>query len=279
MESSAGDGVPVKTDTEFPALSTIRFERDGAALFVTLNRPEKLNAVNRRLHDELPLAISWAEADPQSDILVLTGAGRGFCSGGDVAGQANSSTGTNSPRGPYDVASKGESMMELLLRLEKPTIAMVNGPAVGLGASVALFCDLVIMADEAVIGDTHIRVGLVPGDGGAVIWPLLIGPARAKELLMTGRLINGREAADLGLVNYSVPLAELRTRTMNLVEELARQPTYALRATKYAVNRHIRAALHNAMDVALALELISLAKPEHHEAAMAFVNRRNGAPT
>jgi enoyl-CoA hydratase len=260
--------------SEFPAFEHIKYERDGDILFLIFNRPEKLNAVNRTLHNELVPSITWAEQDPDSKVIVFTGAGRGFCAGGDVAGQASSPTGTNSPRGPYDVGTKGESMMEVLLALEKPTIAMVNGPAVGLGASIALFADMAIAAEEAVIGDTHIRVGLVPGDGGAVIWPLLIGPPRAKEMLMTGRLLNGIEAERLGLVNYAVPADQLRARTVELAAEIARQPTYAVRATKFAINRHIRAALHNTMDVALALELISLASEEHREAALEFVRSR-----
>jgi enoyl-CoA hydratase len=249
--------------SEFPEFEHIKYERDGDILFLIFNRPEKLNAVNRTLHNELVPAITWAEHDPDSKVIVFTGAGRGFCAGGDVAGQANSPTGTNSPRGPYDVGSKGESMMEVLLALEKPTIAMVNGPAVGLGASIALFADMAIAAEDARIGDTHINVGLVPGDGGAVIWPLLIG-----------RLLSGIEAERLGLVNYAVPADQLRARTLELATEIARQPTYAVRATKFAINRHIKAAMNNTMDVALALELISLASEEHREAAREFVRSR-----
>ena len=129
--------------------------------------------------------------------------------------------------------------MGAFMAVETPIIAMVNGPAAGLGATIALYCDIVLMADEAMIGDRHVNVGLVAGDGGAVMWPLLVGPLRAKEMLMTGRMLTGTEAASMGLVNRSVPLERLRDVTMALANEIAAQPPYAARATKASVNRYV----------------------------------------
>ena len=247
-------------------MSVIEVSRRGEVSVVLLNRPDRLNAFDGDMTTALMTAVSEADNDPDTKAIVITGAGRAFSAGGDVR-----SFGTNVDT---RVNRRGWHLANLMLRVEKPTIAMVNGPAVGLGASIALFADMAIAAEDARIGDTHINVGLVPGDGGAVIWPLLIGPPRAKEMLMTGRLLSGIEAERLGLVNYAVPGDQLRARTLELATEIARQPTYAVRATKFAINRHIKAAMNNTMDVALALELISLASEEHREAAREFVRSR-----
>jgi enoyl-CoA hydratase len=256
------------------AWNNFEYEREGRVLFLRFNRPERLNAVNYDMHIELMPALMEADADEESSVVVLTGAGRAFCAGGDVRGHVESPTGTNSPRGPYDVYTDGHRIVQCMLTLGKPFIAMVNGPAVGLGATLALLCDLAVMSTSAVIGDTHVKVGLVAGDGGAAFWPLLIGPARAKELLMTGRLVRATEAERIGLVNYAVPPEELRERTLEIANEIAANPVFAVRATKYAVNRHLQLASLNVMDVSLNLEHLSMARPERREAAKRFLDRR-----
>jgi enoyl-CoA hydratase len=250
------------------------YEREGRVLFLRFNRPERLNAVNHGMHIELMPALQEADADEDSDVVILTGAGRGFCAGGDVRGQVESPTGTNSPRGPYDVYTDGHRIVQCMLTLGKPFIAMINGPAVGLGATLALLCDVAVMSTAARIGDTHVNVGLVAGDGGTAFWPLLIGPSRAKELLMTGRLVPADEAMRIGLVNYAVAPEDLRQYTLRLAEEIAANPTFAVRATKYAVNRHMQLAALNVMDVSLNLEYLSMARPERREAAQRFLDRR-----
>jgi enoyl-CoA hydratase len=158
-----------------------------------------------------------------------------------------------------------------MLWIEKPIVAAVNGPAVGLGATVALLCDVVVMAKEAKIGDRHVNVGLVAGDGGAAIWPLLVGVNRAKELLMTGHLLTGDEASQIGLVNRVVPLVDLDKTVSEIAEELAELPPYAVRGTKVSVNRILRAQVEKVLDVSLALEELSMLSEEHKRACMAFV--------
>lgn len=251
----------------------IRFDREGRILTMTLNRPEKLNAVNGQMHSELVRAFMEVQSDLESDVLIVTGAGRGFCSGGDVSGMT-SPAGTNVQRRPAEVQDEGRRLIEALMWVEKPIVAMVNGPATGLGATLALFCDIVVASKAAVIGDTHVSVGLVAGDGGAVMWPLLVGPARAKEYLMTGTLLKAEEAERIGLVNHVVDPDSLRATTLGIAQTLARMPQYALRATKVSINRHIRRAMFETLDVSLAYETLSMSTEEHHRAASAFVGRR-----
>src|SRR5258708_3926624 len=129
-----------------PSWETVTIDRRGAVLWLTLNRPAKLNAMNVQLQSEFDQCLLWAQEDESSRVVVITGAGRGFCSGGDVQGQATSKDGYNKvERDPYRVSSRGRGLIATLMQMEKPTIAMVNGPAVGLGSSIALLCDIVVM--------------------------------------------------------------------------------------------------------------------------------------
>jgi enoyl-CoA hydratase len=252
---------------------TIKVDREGDILILTLNRPERLNAVNGEMHRELAHIFVDADRDQESNVVVVTGAGRAFCAGGDVGGMT-SEAGSNLIQEGVRVRGEGHLVVESLLAVEKPVIAMVNGPAVGLGATIALLCDVIVAAEDARIGDRHVNVGLVAGDGGAVIWPLLIGVARAKEYLMTGDLVNGKEAAAMGLVNHAVPPEELRSFTMSLARKLGDQMPYAVRATKAAVNRMLRRQVLDMMDACLAWEELSMKMADHREAAAAFLERR-----
>ncbi len=244
---------------------------DGVAT-VTLNRPEALNAVNPELSDELHNRIfPDLGRDEAVRAIIITGAGRGFCAGGDVKGMDERATkGARRPSG----GGGGARLLENMLDLEKPIIAAVNGVAVGLGATVALFCDIIIAAETARFGDTHISVGLVPGDGGTVMWPLLVGPAKAKELLMTGDIINAQEAERIGLVNKVVPLDDLMPTAKELASRLANGPTLAIGWTKRSVNKKIKQDMNLLMDAAGLTETLSFATEDHKEAARAFVEKR-----
>ena len=258
---------------DFATYQTIQVEREEDILILVLNRPERLNAVNGQMHTELAHIFLDADRDPESNVVVVTGEGRAFCAGGDVTGMTSES-GSNLIQEGVRVRGEGHLIVETLLAVEKPVIAMVNGPAVGLGATIALLCDVIVAADDARIGDTHVNVGLVAGDGGAVIWPLLVGVARAKEYLMTGKLLTGTEAAAIGLVNHAVPRSELRPFTMALARQLAGQMPYAVRATKVAVNRMLRRQVLEMMDACLAWEEHSMKMADHREAAAAFLEKR-----
>ena len=161
-----------------------------------------------------------------------------------------------------------------LLDIEVPIVVAVGGAAMGLGASIALLCDVIVCAEGAVIGDPHVRAGLVAGDGGAVIWPAAVGPAIAKEHLLTGRPLDVTEAQRYGLVNRVVPADRLDDVALDLAREIATNPPLAVRYTKAAVNKGLRAQLELVFDFATALELETFRSDDHAEAVAAFVERR-----
>jgi enoyl-CoA hydratase len=183
----------------------IKVEKAERVATVTLNRPDRLNAVNPGLHHELMTIWNDLAEDREVNAIILTGAGRAFCAGGDVKGMASGTLA--SPSGGTSeriTAAEGRRIVQNMLDVEQPIIGAINGDAVGLGATIALLCDIIVASEKARFADTHVKVGVVAGDGGAVIWPLLIGPARAKEFLMRGHFVNGADAFKMGMVNYAV---------------------------------------------------------------------------
>ncbi|MEE8171356.1 MAG: enoyl-CoA hydratase-related protein [Alphaproteobacteria bacterium] len=250
---------------------TIAFERDGRILKLTINRPDVLNAVNARMHRELSRLFYDIAADDETDIIILTGAGRAFCAGGDLDWLQAAA---DDPALFARIAVEAKQIIFGMLDCEKPIICRLNGDAIGLGATMALFCDVIIAAETARIGDLHVNVGLVAGDGGAIIWPQLIGYPRAKEFLMTGKIIDGKEAAALGLVNYAVPLEELDERTDKMARQLDAGPTMAVRLTKAAVNVGLKQLAHGMMDASIAYESLTNFMPDHQEGLAAFRARR-----
>lgn len=258
--------------TESFNYATIEVERDGAVLVLTLNRPDKLNAINRLMHHELEAALAAADGDESSNVIVLTGAGRAFCAGGDTSEQADAKEFMRANR---KIRNETQRFIETLLRVEKPIVAMVNGPAIGLGANIALLSDIVIAAEDATIADTHTKVGLVAADGGTVVWPLLIGFARAKELLLFGKALDGKAAAELGLVNHAVSSADLRAFTMAMAHELAGLMPYSVRATKVTMNRMLRHQVLDQMDACGAWQAMALQSDDRVEAFRAFHEKRS----
>jgi enoyl-CoA hydratase len=150
----------------------------------------------------------------------------------------------------------------------------LNGDAIGLGATIALFCDVIIADDKARIADPHVKVGLVAGDGGAAIWPQLIGFARAKEFLMTGEMVRAPEAARMGLINHAVPAAELDEKVQQLANKLAKGATLAIRWTKRAANIQLRDVVTRVLDASVAYEAMSQRTADHAEAVSAFNEKR-----
>ncbi|HJY83712.1 MAG TPA: enoyl-CoA hydratase-related protein [Candidatus Binatia bacterium] len=262
--------------TDYSHYECIKVEKADKLATVTLNRPDSLNAVNPQLHHELERI--WVDLAEDSDVnaILLTGAGRAFCAGGDVKGMASRSGG-GGEGGQRRFAlnpAGGKRLVQNMLEVEQPIIGAINGDAVGLGATIALFCDVIVASEKARFGDPHVRVGIVAGDGGAVIWPLLIGPARAKEFLMRGHLVNGAEAAKMGLVNYAVPPEQVLSKARELAQELADGPTWAVRWSKLSVNKWLKDQLNLILDASLAYEMITFTTEDHKEAARAFVEKR-----
>ncbi len=254
---------------------TLLVDKKDNILTITLNRPERLNAVDEVMHKEIGDVFEEAGMDADVSAVVLTGAGRAFCSGGDLRAMSERGGAIALQSRPLGaVTQDGRRILHNILWLEQPLLCALNGVAAGLGATLALFCDIIYASNQARIGDTHVRAGLVAGDGGSVIWPLLVGVAKAKELLMTGDIIDAREAERIGLVNKVVPHDELMETVMELARRLADGPALAIRGTKHTLNKKVWNDLNQALDLGLAIEERSARHPDHQEAARAFVEKR-----
>lgn len=249
----------------------LRVERDGDVLVVTIDHPDSaLNAVDGLLHDELTRLCAELKREDRARAVVLTGSGRAFSAGGDFAWFPSLS---NLERLEH-LRRDAKQMIWDLLDVPIPIVAAINGPAVGLGASLALLCDTIFIAESAHVADPHVLVGIVAGDGGTAIWPLAVGPARAKQYLMTGDPVPAVEAERIGLVNEVVPDAELRDRALAFARRLAAGAPLAIQYTKQAVNKQVKAALNTAFDAATALEIVTFQSDDHKEALAALGERR-----
>jgi enoyl-CoA hydratase len=258
----------------------LRIEVVDRVATLTINRPDRLNAVNTPLHHEIEQIWLDLAADNDVNAIVFTGAGRAFCAGGDIKGMAEGSfvgasgkIGRGRGRGPI-AAANGRRLVENMLDVEQPIIGAINGDAIGLGATLALLCDITVVSEKARFADTHVKIGVVAGDGGAVIWPLLIGPHRAKEFLMRGNFINGAEAGSIGMVNYAVAPEQVMSKARELAQELADGPTWAIRGSKLAVNKWLKDQANLIMDAGLAYEMMTFKTTDHEEAVKAFIEKR-----
>ncbi len=249
----------------------IEFERRGRVLVIRLNRPEQLNAVDARLHAELARVFVDAQRDPDSDVVVLTGAGRAFCAGGDLDWMQRA---IDDPAEFERTAREAKDIVFSQLDLEKPLVARVNGHATGLGASLALLSDIVVAHEKAKLGDPHVSVGLVAGDGGALVWPQLCGFAKARRYLLTGELMSAAEAERIGLVSEVVPAERLDEASYGLAERLAAGATKAIRWTKVTTNLPLKQLFHAHFDTGVAYETLSNATDDHAEAVAAFREKR-----
>jgi enoyl-CoA hydratase len=254
---------------DYQGYETLHVQRSGKVLSVVLNRPERLNAVNGRMHSELARIFAEIAQDSETNSIVLTGAGSAFCVGGDIDWFAHVTEAEIQL-----LFREGRKIILDFLEIEQPVIAAVNGAATGLGATLALFSDIIIASEKAKIGDPHVRVGLVAGDGGAIIWPWLVGMARAKEYLLTGDVLTGAEAAAIGLVNRAMPAAEVVPQARALAERLASGPTMAIRGTKASLNKILRDAVNAVLDTSLAREQSCFQSSDHREAVQAFIEKR-----
>ena len=249
--------------TDLPTCKALLIERCGRLLTIRFNRPDVLNAFGKVMHIELVDALHFAASDSNSDVVVITGAGRAFSAGGDLERMEECIA---DPREFEREAADAKRIVFALLDIEKPVIARVNGHAVGLGATIALLCDVIFAADSARIGDPHVKVGLVAGDGGAIIWPQLLGFARAKEYLMTGELIHAPRAAEIGLINHAVPDAELDSKVDAFCQKLLGGATQAIRWTKATINIELKRIAHALMDPGIAYEALTQRSQEHRNA-------------
>lgn len=245
---------------------------DGPVRLVELNRPEQRNAMSEDLHTALAGLWDALAADEGARAIVLTGRGRAFCAGGNFEVMTRVQRDAAFREQNVDEARR---IMTGMLRCPLPIVAAVNGPAVGLGSSLVLLSDLVLMAPDAYLSDPHVKVGLVAGDGGALVLPLIVGPARAKELLFLGDRVGAADAVRLGIANRVVPDGEkLLEEAMDLAHRLAALPAQALRDTKRAVNLHLEQALGTVMESALLAERESMSSPEHIAIVEGIISRK-----
>lgn len=266
ITSNTASALPIVDDETSSGLT---FELvDGHIGVLTLNRPELLNAISWELYNALATAFYRISARNDIRVVVLQGAGRAFCAGGDVRFMRQQFDGEIPLQ---DVQKLALRYMTELLNLPQPTIAVVHGPAVGFGCTTALACDIVFAGDRARFADPHLRIGLVAGDGAAVLWPLLVGPARAKQYLLTGDSIDAAKAERIGLVNEVYPSDEVHEHAMTLARRLAAAPVEATRATKALVNHVIRTLGEGALRAGLQMELVSQLSEEHRVAVEQFL--------
>ena len=257
--------------TALPAFTALLLERRGRLLTITLNRPDSLNAFDLALHDELAAALAFARDDAGSDVIVLTGAGRAFSAGGDLDHIAANAA--DPQRFDHEV-QVAKAIVLTLLDIAKPVICRMNGHAVGLGATIALLCDVVFAADRAKIGDPHVHVGLAAGDGGAIVWAQRIGLGRAKEYLLSGELLTAAKAAEIGLINHCLPAEALDGAVEAFCDRLLGGAQLALRHTKVLTNMELKRLVELMLDRGLALESETVRSADHREAVRALIEKR-----
>jgi 2-(1,2-epoxy-1,2-dihydrophenyl)acetyl-CoA isomerase len=255
--------------------SLILHATDNAVSWITLNRPEAMNALTPDQRERLIRLLSDASSDPAVRAVVVTATGRGFCAGADLRGTA---TGGEGARVAGDVARMirlgAQRLVAAVLDCEKPVIAAVNGTAAGLGAHLALACDLVLAAEEARFIEVFVRRGLVPDGGGAYLLPRLVGPRRAKELMFFGDALSAADAERLGLVNRVVPAPALQKTAREWAERLAAGPTRALALTKHLVNTSLDTDRATAFAAEAAAQEINMTTADAREGVASFVERR-----
>jgi enoyl-CoA hydratase len=252
-------------------LETMRVERDDHVLTVTIEHPTSpMNAVDATLHHDFGELFRTLKQEGDARVVVLTGAGRAFSAGGDMAWFPD----LRDPARMHALRREAKQIIWDELDVEIPIVCALNGPAVGLGASIALLCDVIVMADTATIIDPHVQVGLVAGDGGAAIWPLLVGPLAAKRHLMLGQPLTAHEALRLGVAAEVCASDDLDATARSWADRIAAQAPLAVQGTKISVNQQIKQALLTSYDLSTSLEMPCFLSADHAEAVSAFLEKR-----
>lgn len=254
------------TDYDLPDELTVT--EDGPVRIVTLNRPDELNAVNRPLHRALHSVWRQIDEDRDAAVVVLTGAGRAFCAGGDF----NFVKTTHVEReARLDLSREAFRIVQEMLHFRAPIIAAVNGPAVGLGTTLALASDVVLLSEKSFLQDPHVSIGLTAGDGGTILWPLYTSLMRAKEYLFTGDRVYPEDAMRIGIANRIVPQADIMTDALALAHRMAAQPRRALQFTKRALNMQAERSALAVGDFAWMAEAMDMGSDEHKKAIRDFL--------
>lgn len=253
------------------SFTTLRLVREGRLLRATFNRPRTLNAIDKTGHEEVARFFAELPADDATDVVILSGEGRAFSAGGDLEYIQSM---IDDPNLFIADMQDVKRIVFGILDCPKPIIAKLNGPAVGLGATIALLCDVIFAAPGVKIGDPHVKLGFVAGDGGALIWPHLVGHARAKEYLLTGRLLLAEEAERIGLINRVVPAEQLDQVVDEFAGELLGGAMRAIQWTKLSVNAGLKQLAQAVLETSIAYEALSNQTADHQEAVLAMREKR-----
>lgn len=261
--------------------SFLEMSRRGAVVTLTMNQPETRNALTGNTAvDELVAACDRVGADASVRVVILTGAGPVFSSGGNVKDLGRYVGTEVTPQAIREEYRRGiQRVPRALHALEVPTIAAVNGPAIGAGCDLACMCDLRIASEKATFAEKFVQLGLIAGDGGAWLLPRAIGIARAAEMAFTGDEVGASDALAMGLVSRVVPHDELLAEANRLADRIARNPGHALRMTKRLLREGQRASLEEVLELAAGLQALAHKTPQFAEALRAFLERRDPAFT
>lgn len=255
---------------EYRDFQSLEFGRDGGVLLITINRPDRLNAVDERLHHELGEVWNTVGRDESVGCALITGAGKAFSAGGEM-------TMIREQAGSYQKIARlrreAAAIVYNMINCPQPIVSAINGAAVGAGLAVALMADVSIAAENAKLSDGHMRLGVAAGDHSAIIWPLLCGMAKAKYYLLTGGVLDGREAERIGLVSLCLPGEEVLDRARAVARGLAEGPREATQLTKHAMNNWLRSA-GPILDASLAFEMLTFHGTDITEGLDAFEQKR-----
>jgi len=244
--------------------------KPNGVLFVTLNRPDVMNATNARLHWELTQIWKTVDDDEKAKVVLITGAGKAFSAGGDLEMIENMA---GNPVAVAQAMREAGDIVYNMINLDKPIVSAINGIAVGAGLAVALMADVSIMSESARITDGHLRLGVGAGDHAAIVWPLLCGMAKAKYYLLTAEFIDGKEAERIGLVSLCAPPDKLMDKAWEVADKLAAGPQQAQRWTKRALNNWMRVA-GPIFDASLAFEMLNFLGPDVREGVAGIREKR-----
>lgn len=248
-------------------------EEDHIAI-MTLNRPDKMNALSYAMRDSMYRVIEKISKDKQIRVLIITGAGRAFCSGADVSALAENANRSPNQERPEENTSERFSVHVLMQKCEKPIIAAINGVAAGAGFDLAMACDIRIASDKARFAELYIRRGLFPVEGGIYLLPRIVGIDRACELIWTGDMINAKEAMNMGLITRVVPHEELDITTRELAEKLAKASPLAIQRAKRAIYAGLHMDFETSMKYIQPLTREILQSKDHKEGTQAFLEKR-----
>jgi enoyl-CoA hydratase/carnithine racemase len=251
----------------------LHYAVEGPLATITLNRPERMNAFTWEMTDAWAEALIAAQADDKVHVIIVTGAGKAFCSGGDIQNMGQRQERTPLMR-KTELAGHVHRIPLALESVDKPVIAAINGAATGAGLDLALQCDLRFAAASARLGETYVRVGLVPGAGGTWFLPRLVGTAKALELFWTGDLIDAAEAERIGMINKALPDDALMSHVRIVAEKIARGPQLSVRFIKRAVHQGARIDLRTSLDLISSHYAVVSSSADHKEAVAAYLEKR-----